>query len=356
MKTPSLLAITLAFLAITFTRAEDEEPPATEVAVHVGKVIRTTLHRAVTVYGGVEPEPAEAGQPPASARLSPALAGIISEANGSEGQRVEKGTVLFRLDSRAVDAAVAKAELGIDFARKNAERQKKLIAAEGTSEKQVLEAEQALAAAQTELATAKVQQSLLLGEAPLSGTLTRFTARPGEAADATTILAEIVDLDRLVAVVKVPRAEAADLKPGQKATLKAVHQETPIEGSVAFISSQVDAVQDTVAVRVALPKGTGLLPGDFVNARIIVEEHADKLAVPVASVFTDGEGRTTLSLVEGDTATQHEVTVGLRDGGLVEVEGEGVDEGSIVVTTGSYALPEETKVRILNADAEAPAE
>ena len=44
--------------------------------------------------------------------------------------------------------------------------------------------------------------------------------------------------------------------------------------------------------------------------------------------------------------------VGLRDGNLVEVEGEGIAEGVTVVTLGSYALPQETKVRILNAPKE----
>jgi hypothetical protein len=58
-------------------------------------------------------------------------------------------------------------------------------------------------------------------------------------------------------------------------------------------------------------------------------------------------------VVEGDVAKQRAVKVGLRDGGLVEVEGEGLSEGATVVTQGSYALPKETKVRILNPEREA---
>lgn len=339
--------VIIALFTASMLRAEEEAKPPTEVAVQVAKVIKATLNRAVIAYGTIEPEPASKDQPPAIAKLSPAIAGIITVIQGMEGQQVKKGDVLFKLDSRAVDAAVAKAELAIKFATTNVERQKKLIAAEGTSEKQVLEAEQALAAAKTELATAKVQQSLLTGEAPMSGTLVKFTARPGEAADATTVLAEIADLDRLTASVRVPRAEAASLKTGQKAK---VHD---IETTVAFISPQVDAASDTILVRLSLPKGSGLKTGEFVTARIIVEERPGKLAVPRASVYTDAEGKTTLSIVEGDTAKQKVVKAGLRDGDLVEVEGEGVTEGAVVVTVGSYALPQETKVRILNATADA---
>ncbi len=337
-------ALTALLIVVPFVRAEEEKKVETEVAVQVAKVTRTTLRRAVTAYGNIEPEPL------ASARLAPAQAGIIAEVNAIEGQRVEKGAVLFRLDSRAVDAAVAKAELSIEFAQKNADRQKKLIAAEGTSEKLVLEAQQALASAKTELATAKVQQSLLSGEAPISGTLVHFSARPGEPADATTPLAEIVDLERLTASVRVPRADAADLQIEQKAQLLAGRDAKPIETRVAFVSPQVDAATDTVLVRIMVPQGAGLRPGQFVTARIFSEERKDRLAVPVASVVKDADGGAVIAVVEGDKAKQRPVKTGLREGGLIEVEGEGVSEGQTVVTVGAYGLPKETKVRVLNAE------
>lgn len=337
--------IILALLAALFARAEEEEKKVeTNVAVQVAKVTRTTLRRAVTAYGGIEAEPL------ASAKLAPAQPGIVAEVNATEGQHVEKGAVIFRLDSRAADAAVAKAELGIEFAQKNADRQTKLIAAEGTSEKQLLESKQALAAAQTELATAKVQQSLLRGEAPFAGTIVSLTARPGEPADSTKPLAEIVDLERLTATVRVPRADAAALRAEQKAELLAGGGAKPIETSVTFVSPQVDIATGTVLVRIAVPKGAGLMPGQFVSARIFSEEKKDRLAVPAASVVTDADDGTIIALVEGVKATRMKVKTGLRDGGLIEVEGEGLSEGQAVVTVGAYGLPKETKVRVLNAE------
>ena len=325
-------------------RAEEEVKPPTEVAIQVGQITRTTMRRVVTAYGAIEAEPN------ASARLAPAVAGILAEVNGAEGQKVKKGDVLFRLDSRAVDAAAAKAELAIGFAQKNAERQKKLIAAEGTSEKQVLESEQALAQAKTELATAKVQQSLLSGEAPLNGTLMRFGARLGEPADASTPLAEIVDLDRLIAAVRVPRAEAPSVKKGQKGTLQSTHDSKPVEVTITFISEQVDPATDTVLVRLSLAKASGLRLGEFVSVGIFSEEHANCLAVPAKSVVKDDEEGTVIALVEGDKATRKVVKTGLRDGTLIEVEGEGLKEGLSVVTVGAFGLPKETKVRVLNAE------
>jgi len=340
-----LLAL-IIFLAPSLSCAEEgeEAAPPTEVAVDTAKIIRTTLHRHITAYGTVEPEPASAEHPAALARLSPAVAGIITEAKGIEGQHVNKGEVLFRLDSRAAEAALAKAQMAVDFASKNAKRQQLLLSHEGTSEKRLLEAEQALAAAQTELAAAKVTLSLLHGEAPLSGTLTKFSARPGEAADATTVLAEIIDFDRLVATVRIPHALAGEVKPGQKAKLRATDASVPVEATVTFVSPQIDPATDTVAARISLPRDCRLRPGQFLAATLVVLEKPHCLAVPREAVYTDPDGHSTLSLVTDGTAKQIGVTVGLHDGDLIEVEGDGLREGATVVTLGSYALPEETKI------------
>lgn len=345
-KTLSAVSLALLLTAPAMHSSEEDEVE-TEVAVQVARVTRATLHRSVTGFGVIEPE---GGKFPASARLSPAAPGIVAEVNAIEGQHVEKGDVLFRLESRAVDAAVAKAEAGMDFAQKNAERQTKLIATQGTSEKLVLESQQALAAAEAELTTAKTQQSLLGGVSPLAGTVVRVSARPGEAADITLPLVEIVDLDRLVASVRVPRAAAAEVRKEQKAQLLIGGGAAPIDCTVTLVTPQVETSTDTVLVRLAIPNHSGLLPGQFVTTRIFSEERKDRLTVPVASVVRDGDGGSMIATVEGSKATQIPVQTGLREGGLVEVEAEGLSEGQTVVTVGAYGLPKLTKVRVLNAD------
>lgn len=330
-----------ALLAPSFLNAAEEGLPQTVVSVQIARVIKTTLFRSITGYGLIEPEPATSGKMSARAGLSAALPGIITETNGIEGKRVEKGDILFQLDSRAVDADLVKAELALSFAEKNVDRQKKLIAADSTSEKLVLEAEQALAGAQADLATAKVQRSLLTGVAPLSGMIVKFSVRPGEAVDTTTVLAEIVDLDRLVASVSVPQREAIYLKAGQPARIN------DFETTVAYISPFVAPDTDTILVRLPVPKGSKTKPGEFVSAQIVIENRPDTLAVPREAVYTDASGTSTVSLVEGDTARQIVVAIGLQDNDLIEVSGEGIQEGATVVTQGSYALPEVTKIHIL---------
>jgi membrane fusion protein (multidrug efflux system) len=119
---------------------------------------------------------------------------------------------------------------------------------------------------------------------------------------------------------------------------------------VIFIGSQVDPATGTVLARLAVPKTAGLRPGQFVQARLFSEELKDRLAVPVASVVTDPEEGSVIAIVEAGKATRRKVKTGLRDGDLIEVEGEGVVEGQNVVTVGAYGLPKETKVRVVGTE------
>ena len=96
-----------------------------------------------------------------------------------------------------------------------------------------------------------------------------------------------------------------------------------------------------------LPSASNLRPGQFVTVRIVSEEHADRLAVPVESVVKNEEGVSVIAVVDGDTAMQRPVTTGLRDRGLVEIEAAGLQPGMTVVTEGAYGLPAETKVRVI---------
>jgi membrane fusion protein (multidrug efflux system) len=264
--------------------------------------------------------------------------------------------MLFRLDSRVVDVAVTKAKQSLQFAERAFERQKQLGAGEATSQKLYQEAEQNLVAARNELTNVQTQRALLNIEAPLAGTLVRVSGRPGDAIDLSTALAEIIDLDRLVVSTSVRSADIARVRTGLPVTLTARGSPSDASasalapdthhGTVVFIGAAVDARNDTVSVRVSVPGGATFRPGQFVDARILVEERRDRLAVPVEGLVSEG-GSSAIALVQGDKAVKRPVKAGLREGNLVEVEGEGLKEGMIVVAAGAYGLPKESRIRVI---------
>lgn len=357
-----LLAIAVVAVAIWFARRPDspaasvpeEAQQPTEVAVKVGTITRATLRAYVTGFGTIEPEPATSGQPPASAKIGSPVAGLLAEAHAVEGQRVSKGTVLFQLDSRVADGQVQKARQAADFAERALDRQKKLLDVEATSQRLYQEADAQAQAARNELANLQAQRALLTIHAPIDGTVTRVLAKPGDSIDVTTVLAEMVDLDRLDVSAKIRSIDVAVLRRGQHVEVSPGRPEEPgqtttagtVGATVSYISSAVDPATDTVIVRASLPRQSVLRPGQFVTVRILYEEHRDRLAVPIDSIVTGAKGRGAfIAVVNNNIATQYPVTVGFKDDGLVEIDGADLREGMPIVASGAYGLPEKTRIK-----------
>lgn len=333
--------------------AAPADPPPL-VSVTVAPVVRMTMRAFVEGWGRVEPEPAAPGRPAGSARVASAVAGVVTGVLGSEGQRVGEGAIVFHLDSRVVDIAVDRARQAVRVAEQLARRQEDLGPGQATSQKAYDEAAAQLSVARTDLSHAELQRALLDVHAPIAGTLVKVGARLGDAIDPTTVLAEIVDLARLVVTASIRSVDVARVRRGQRVEVSlgsepGVSTSAPtgpvFAGVVEYIGPQVDSATDTVLVRARVPGAAAIRPGQFTNVRIVVEERTGRLAVPVESLV-QGSAGSEVAVVEGDTATRTPVTTGLRQGGLVEVQGAGVREGVSVVVQGAYGMPATSKITV----------
>ena len=334
----------------------DESATTTEVAVTVAPILRTTLHAYVNGWGVIEPEPPLEGRPPAGASIAAPVAGLIAAVPASEGQYVRAGATLVRLDTRVADVAVQRSQEAVRYAEQALQRQEQLGPGQATSMRAYQDAQQQLAAARSELARTEAERGLLEVKAPFSGMIVRNNARLGQPVDPSTVLIELIDLDRLVVTVSVRSADIARVKRGQRLELSpgGGPNAAPSESlagnlfatKVDYIGSQVIAASDTVIVRGRVPASNGLRPGQFVDARILVDERPNSLAVPVDSVVQGGNGPE-IAVVEGNTAVKRPVTTGIREGTQIEVSGEGLQEGMSVVVQGAYGLPERSQIRIV---------
>lgn len=345
----AVLAVIVTLFVLKPKGGEEGEVTA-DMAVHVGVISRATLHQFVTAFGTVMPQPAGPDQVPADSDVASPVAGVVAHIDCAEGQRVAKGSVLFRLDSRVAEVAADKAGKAVTYAEANFVRQKELLPVEGTSPKAYQEAEQQLNDARSQLAAAETDLALLRITAPLDGTVVKINAQPGESVELNTVLAKIIDLGRLVVEAGVPSREARALRVGQAAQFEGEEIGTGAAGRVIYIGAEIDPKTDTVAMRVSVPANQGFHPGQFLNVRIVCDEHKDCLAVPEKAVVADTVAADSgvIVLVEGDKAIRKPVRIGFREGGLVEVEAEGLKEGLVIVTDDAYAVPAEpTKIHIV---------
>jgi len=326
------------------TGAGEGEEVATNVAVHTGAVTRTTLHQWVAAYGTVAPEPGGGDRPPARALAGAAVSGVLRHIDCTEGERVAAGATLFRLDDRVAQVTLERAQQALEYAEMTYRRQQQLTKADGTSARAFEEAARQRDAASNELAAARTQLELLRITSPIAATVTRIDATLGQTIEPGMVLAELIDLDRLVVRAELPSHDAAGVQPGQPVELSPGGSPA---GRVSYVGATIDRATDTVPIRTSVPRGAGLAPGQFVHIRILVEEHAGCLAAPEESLVTGPSGDSWVMAVEGDRAVRRAVTSGLREDGLVEIAGEGVREGMRIVTDDAYSLPPETGIRNL---------
>jgi RND family efflux transporter MFP subunit len=334
----------LVFLQNAYSEDENTEP---QVDVAVSKIQKTTMRSYVIGYGHIEPEPAIEGRSSAGAKITSSVAGIVTEVKCYEGLHVKKGAVLFLLDSRIAEAELEKARQAMVFAEKAFQRQNELQESDATSDKNFQEIENQLAVAKNDLAAAETNLSYYRISAPFSGTITSLMVSPGEYVDSNSVMTEMIDLSHLVAVVNIPVSEATDLKSGQSVEIITDNGDSPISGRLILLSPGVDAASGSITAYIGLPPDAGLKPGRFVRAQIISNERLDCLAVPSESLVKDPEEGWIISVVTGGRSKRIKVKTGLRDNRMVEVESEKLKEGMTVITLGAYALPDNTKVRVI---------
>lgn len=304
-----------------------------DVAVRVGSIEKVTLQRKLTAYGQIEPAPAGHDQAGALARISAPRNLPVASLQCIEGQRVNKGDVLFMLDSSAVDARMLGDQQLIDDLQASA------VNGDAWAGIQTV----AIGLAKCDLARAKAEREMLAVRSPSGGVVSAIHINVGEMAGPTTVAVEVIDPERLVAALDVPAAQAALIKIGAAVELAGR------EARVAYVDPVANAGSGMVSVDVPLPPHAGYVPGQTVSAQIVVEQVTDCLAVPAESIVYDETGWTSIALVNPDQhgARLHAVTVGMRDGDKVQVQGQDLEAGQTIVTTGAAALVNRTGIHLI---------
>jgi RND family efflux transporter MFP subunit len=332
-----------------------EEVGDTYVPVHEAQIQRGTLRQYLTAYGTIEPAAPTLGQPPASAVVSAPGPAIVAQVLCGQGQNVVKGTPLFSLDSRSLDAAIRQQEQNIAADQAAIEQSRSFAT---TRPWHVVDQARELAGDQAFLQKLQAQRNLLTINAPIAGTITTMNLNPGSVVTPTSAAIRIIDLTRLVAAVDVPASDLGRLSVGQSATIdlsaisattQPTTEPTAITGNVVLIDPTADPTTGMRSVDISLPANSGLVPGQLVRAKITVGEATDRLYVPTQSITQNANGDPAVGKIETDDrwAVLVPVQTGWRDGDKVEITGQGLDAGQWVVTVGANGLVQRTRLKSL---------
>lgn len=176
------------------------------------------------------------------------------------------------------------------------------------------------------------------------GVIQEVNVTEGERLTAGELIARIVDPSHLIARLKVPEREAADVLPGLPVTLELGRER--IEGKVIRIDPT--ATDRTIAVDVELTSEElpTLRPDQTISGRIELERIAETVHVPRPAGVREPNQTVTVFVAEGDdTAGRRRVRIGRLSTSRAEVV-EGLAPGERIILADMSEHMDQETIRI----------
>src|SRR3954447_18850009 len=296
------------------------------------------------------------------------ITGELTSVNFKEGDEVTQGQVLFTLDKRPFEAALAQAEAQLQKdqaqlvnAKAQAVRYQDLAQRGIATREQVdqfttqaASLEATVAADRANIQAAKVQLDYATIEAPISGRTGLLQVHKGNLVRANDT-APIVSINRITPVYvtfAIPEALLPQFKKYMAAGTIRVEARAPNDtgapsiGKIDFIDIAVDATSGTIKVKGTFPNtDRRLTPGQFVNVTVTLTTDANATVIPTAAVQS-GQNGTFVYVIKADKTVELRPVTVARTHGDDSIIGQGVTPGETIVTDGQLRLVPGSRVSI----------
>lgn len=302
--------------------------------------------------------------------IQPQVSGAVTEVHFKDGAEISKGDLLFTIDPRPFEAALAKAKASLDQNRAKAvydeaqlKRNKELrltnavaLQALDNAVSNAKVSRAAMAADEAQVRQAELNLEYCTIRSPINGRAGKRRIDLGNIVEANK--SELLLIQRQTPIYvdfAVEEGSLPKVRAYKKAgTLKveAAFADDPSirrEGSFDFLDSGVQSETGTVWMRAILENDDRLFwPGQFVNVRLLLDRVKDSVLVPGEAVQVGKKG-TFIFVVKADlTVEQRPIVPGQRQGSQ-RVILEGIKAGETVVVAGQLALSAGATVKIVDS-------
>ncbi|MGH8123046.1 MAG: efflux RND transporter periplasmic adaptor subunit, partial [Rudaea sp.] len=358
------LSVALVAIFLFGCSAPPQPAPAPAAPVSVATVQRNSVPDLVGAVGTVEAIN--------SVAVKSLVDGQLLESAVKDGDEVKTGQLLFKIDPRPAQAALAQADAALakdvaarELAKAQVDRYQPVAAKGFISADQM---QQYVTAYDAAVASVKVDQAniaaakLTLGysdiRAPFAGRAGRILVQPGNLVKAndTNALLVINQIAPIFVNFAVPGAYVERVRAAQARGALGVQAsfdqaqgggaQKPQSGELAFVDNAVDPSTNTVKLRATFANaGETLWPGQFVNIVLTLGTDANAIVVPDAAVKAGPNGSYVFVIKADQHAELRSVSVARSVQGESVIE-KGLSAGEIVVVDGQSRLADGSAVKI----------
>jgi multidrug efflux system membrane fusion protein len=336
--------------------------------VRVARVVRTNMPVVEHTLGTVVAN--------TMVQVTARVQGIVDRAAFQEGQFVHKGDLLFQIDPRAFQAALAQARavLARDQAQlRNATRDRQryqALRAQGAISEQQRDtsdtnADMLAATVEADKAAVQIAElnlSYTQIRSPVDGKTGPLLIQPGNmvSANGATPLVTVAQIQPVKVSFSLPQGDLPRILARQKgrgliATLDS--KDTggrSMTAPVVFTSNAVNAASGTIEMRASYENhDLALVPGQLINVTVQLDDLADAMVIPRDGV-NDGPDGSYVYVVQQGKAEVRPVKILFDDTVNVAIAGE-VKPGDRVITEGQLRVEPDAAVRVLPSQGRAGA-
>jgi multidrug efflux system membrane fusion protein len=298
--------------------------------------------------------------------------GQLQKVGFVEGQTVAKGALIAQIDPRpyqaALDQAIAmKSKDGSQLHSAEQDLQRyTILAPEDLASKQTLDAQRGLVgelraqikADEANIENARTQLAYTTITAPIEARTGIRLVDPGNIVHAsdTTGIVVLTQVQPISFIFTLPEDELPAVSSALAAgpvAVAALSRDNKTElghGTLALIDNQIDQATGTARLKAIFPNTANKLwPGEFINARVLVDTARNVLIIPSAAVQRGPTGVFTY-VVKGDSTVEARPLQIGPETGTVTVVAKGLSDGEVVVTSNQYRLQPGAQVRTSATD------
>ena len=330
--------------------AQNEAPAPAETAEQPKAPLRTVavitpprlMHaRAIRISGHTEAEK--------RVTLATRVMGVIEKLPVKQGQRVERGDLVMRLNAEDKEAAIRMAESVVSQRQAEFDAAERLVGGGNAPKLQADQARAALATAKSQLEGAKAELAQYEIYAPYNGLIDRVPVQRGSTILAGAEVATLINLDPLLAVGEVSERDLKYLKIGDTADIKLVDGNT-VQGTLRYISRDASSATRTFGIEVAIPNEDKALPAGMTAEITLLAQPTDSVMLPRSVVTLSSNGDLGIRAVDpGNKVVFYPIDlVDDTPKGLVLA---GIPAEARVIVAGQDLVSEGDEVKPVEADA-----
>jgi membrane fusion protein, multidrug efflux system len=286
-------------------------------------------------------------EPWTSLELLARIDGFVTEVLVEEGDEVEKGQVLAKIDDDDYKIALQRATAAYTLAKANYERDKKVFDKGVIPEAQLDTTKTTMLTAKADLDDASLRLSRCTIKAPINGIIRRLDAEEGLLLSIADPVAQILKIDKVKAIIGIPESDVSAVRELEKidVTIQALDNRI-ITAKKHFLSSSPQTTARLYTMELEIDNSSrDILPGMFVRADIVKQKIDDTITIPFYSVITRNDEQ--FVFVEKDgVAHKRDIKLGIMEDWMVQIT-SGLSVGDRLVIEGHRDIENGQQVNVV---------